>query len=238
MVYKWIDSIQRLLYPARCRLCLAPGADDLELCRGCIADLPRVAVACRRCGRDVPAAGTPVCGRCLADPPAFDRCHALYVYAPPVDFLIHRIKYAEDLALARTLGRLLAERIAGRGMARPDRVVPVPLHRTRLGERGYNQALELARPLRQLGLRLDPRCCVRTRPTDAQAGLPAAGRRRNVRGAFEVVHDVGNDHVALVDDVLTTGSTLAELATTLKRAGARRVDVWVVARTLRDRSGP
>jgi len=156
----------------------------------------------------------------------------LFAYDYPVEFLVHRIKYADDLALARSLGRLLLERVEGSVNVRPDCLVPVPLHRRRLSERGYNQSLELARPFQNCGFTLDTDCCMRTRATPAQTGLPAATRRTNVRNAFAVSRPVAGEHVALIDDVLTTGSTLNELALTLKRAGARRVDVWVVARTL------
>ncbi len=232
MVYKWLRSIQNFLFPARCRLCLAPGADHLELCPGCILDLPRIRFACLRCGRPTPLEDTPLCGNCLAEPPAYDRCLALFAYDYPVDYLIHQIKYGEDLALARSLGRLLLAKVKEHPEPLPHRLVPVPLHRKRLAERGYNQALELARPFGNHGFNLDSGCCIRSRATAEQAGLPAAQRSKNVKNAFEATKQVPGEHIALIDDVLTTGSTLSELAKTLKQAGAFRVDVWVVARTL------
>ena len=125
---------------------------------------------------------------------------------------------------------VLAAALAPRVEPLPARLVPVPLHRNRLRRRGYNQAVELARPLgRALGLPVAPRLCRRQRPTPAQAELTGSDRRRNVRGAFAVAAPVPR-HVAIVDDVVTTGSTVGELARVLRRAGAERVEVWAVAR--------
>jgi len=156
---------------------------------------------------------------------------APFVYEPPVDALIHGAKYHQRLGDARSLGVLLAEYVAAVGGELPPLIVPVPLHRQRLRERGYNQALEIARPLaRSLGLRLDPGCCIRTRPTSPQAGLGGRARRRNIAGAFTVVRVPQAAHVAIVDDVMTTGGTVAEMAAALTGSGIGRVDVWVCAR--------
>ncbi|HHO69436.1 MAG TPA: ComF family protein [Gammaproteobacteria bacterium] len=233
MVNSWLESIHDRLFPAACRLCRAPARDGLDLCRDCLDDLPWLPPGCPRCALPLDAgAGTP-CGACSTRPPAYDGCIALFSYEFPVDHLVQQIKFGADLALARSLGILLLRRLRECGPPAPDRVVPVPLHPSRLSERGFNQARELARPLRAAGLRLDDRLCRRIRRTPAQAGLPADQRRRNLRGSFEVRGPVAGGHLLLVDDVMTTGATLEELARTLKRAGAARVEALVIARTLR-----
>jgi ComF family protein len=136
------------------------------------------------------------------------------------------------MAYARLLGALLARWVEAAAPPLPQLVIPVPLHRQRLRERGFNQALEIARaPARRLGLELGHRYAWRQRATSPQSGLDAAERRRNLRGAFQVRLPPGVTHLAVVDDVVTTGYTVSELTRTLKQAGAHRVDVWAVART-------
>jgi ComF family protein len=169
------------------------------------------------------------CDRCLRTPPPQVATCAATAYRFPLDQLLPRFKFHGDLAAGALLARLLAE--AAVAAARPDAIVPVPLHRSRLRERGYDQALELARPVaRSLALPLLPHGLRRIRATAAQSELDAAARRRNLSAAFAAGSDPLPAHVALVDDVMTTGSTLAEAAGTLRRAGVARVDLWVVAR--------
>lgn len=145
-----------------------------------------------------------------------------------MDALIGRFKYAGALHFGALLGRLLAAACGGR---RPDGLVPVPLHPARLAQRGFNQARELAQPVaRAGGLPVLDDACRRVAATPAQAGLTAAQRRRNLRGAFAVTADLAGLRLAIVDDVLTTGSTAGALARELLRAGAASVEVWAVAR--------
>lgn len=189
--------------------------------------MPWLEATCPRCALPQPQ-GT-LCGACLRHPPAFDATVALLRYAFPADALLRHYKYQGQLAIAQLFGELLAERAAD--AARPDCLIPMPLHPLRLKERGFNQSLELARLVAQrLDLALLPQGCARTRHTTPQAGLPLAQRKRNLRGAFACRADIGGAHVAIVDDVMTSGASLQELAQTLKRAGAARVDCWVVAR--------
>jgi ComF family protein len=232
MVYNCLSFIQRMLFPARCSLCARRGDHDLDICPGCLRDLPFVAHACRRCARPLPSgAAAPLCGKCLRSPPHFHRTTAVLRYTSPVDHLVQRLKFANDLSVARLLSALLAQRLATRRESLPGVIIPVPLHRSRLSRRGYNQALELARPLgRCLGIGVEPRCCRRVRATLTQSLLPASARKDNLRGAFQVVAPLPHTHVALLDDVMTTGHTLDELAATVLRAGARRVEAWVCAR--------
>ena len=179
---------------------------------------------CPRCA--LPAPGGALCGRCLAEPPDYDATIAALAYEFPADALVHALKFRGELSLAPLLAALLKERIS---TPRPDVLIPVPLSAARLRERGYNQALEIAR---HLPGRLDFSACVRARDAAPQMDLPWTERQRNVRGAFACTRSLAGACIAVVDDVMTTGATLEEMARTLKRAGAARVVNWVVARTL------
>jgi ComF family protein len=208
-----------------CELCGAP-AGVAGICAPCRADLPWIGIACRRCARPLEATGE--CDRCRRHPPPWSRGIAPLAWSFPVDALIGRFKYAGALHFGALLGRLLAAACEDR---RPDAVVPVPLHPARLAERGFNQAQELARPLVRGGrLRLLDDACRRTAATPPQAGLSARQRYRNLAGAFAVTGAVTGRRIAIVDDVLTTGSTAAALSRELLRAGAHSVEVWAVAR--------
>jgi len=232
MVYKWIKKLQPVLFPSTCRLCRAAGLPGLELCPTCRAELPWIAHSCTRCAIPLPRdIGITICFDCINTQPSLDSCTALFEYRPPIDRWIQDVKFAQDLATAHLLGELLAGKIPADSRKRPAIVLPVPLHRKRLSERGYNQALEIARSLSEKGYRLDPTCCRRHKATSAQSDLPAGARKGNVRNAFSVSRLMKESRVLLIDDVMTTGATLNELARTLKKAGAERVEAWVIART-------
>jgi ComF family protein len=219
------------LFPPSCLLCLGSGqAPALDLCAGCESDLPRMARVCAICA--APLAGPAIaCGACLARRPAFDAAFVPYRYEFPLVELIHRLKYGRQVAVARILGTLLGRRLAERGQPAVDALVPVPLHAAREARRGYNQAGEIARFAGQLlSLPVVRNLATRVRATEEQAALPAIVRRINVSGAFAVRDVAVPAAVAIVDDVLTTGSTADALARELKRAGCRRVEVWAVAR--------
>lgn len=234
-----LDRLGRLLLPPRCLLCQAPGAGGHDLCAACTAALPRCPPACPRCA--LPQPQGEACGACLRDPPPQQATRAAYLYVWPVDQLLPRLKFHDDLAAGRLLADLARPVFAA--AARPAALVPLPLHPRRLRQRGYDQALELARPLaRALGLPLCTDALRRVRATAAQSELDAAARRRNVRGAFARIPGARLPaHVALFDDVMTTGATLREAAAVLRRAGVARVDLWVMARApppgTRDRPG-
>lgn len=220
-----------LLFGGTCFLCRG-GASGL-LCAECDASLP--ALAGERCPRCALASfrGAP-CGRCLAEPPAFDATLAALEYRFPCDALVTALKFDGVLALAPLLAGRLAARVRDGATAddRPDCVVPVPLGARRLAARGFNPAAEIARGVAAAaGIRLALDACVRTRDAPAQAGLALRERRANVRGAFEAPRLLAGARIAVVDDVMTSGATLEEVARALKRAGAARVVNWVVART-------
>ena len=222
-----LKKLTSLVFGGTCFLCKGAARDIL--CEGCNADLPRLPPAlCPRCALESP--GSAVCGRCLARAPQYDGTIAALSYAFPADALVHALKFRSELALAPFLAGLLSERLLPEHAV--DCVVPVPLSAKRLRERGYNQAAEIARALASaMRLRVELELCKRRRDTPAQIDLPWAERERNVRGAFASSRLVEGASIAVVDDVMTTGATLDEIAATFKRAGARRVVNWVVART-------
>ena len=214
--------LARLLFAGSCYVCR--GAARELLCEACAADLPRLAAArCPRCALASP--GGAVCGRCLADPPHYDATLAALAYAVPADALVHALKFRGELALAPFLGGLLHEKTRSENA---DMVIAVPLASARLRERGFNQAVEIARAL---GRKVDLALCVRESEGRPQMELPYAERRKNIRGAFRCTRALAGETVAVVDDVMTTGATLNEIASVLKRAGAGRVVNWVVVRT-------
>lgn len=229
MINKWLNSIQSVLMPPVCVLCGSVGANALDLCPACRHTLPWLDAHCARCALPLTGAAA-LCGRCQTQPPAFEQCLAAFSYHAPVDHLLQQLKFNGRLEMAQLLGRVMADWLAAVSDARPDHLIPVPLHDSRLRERGFNQALELARPVaKRLGLPLDIHSCRRTQATEPQTGLPRKARLKNIKGAFEVVRPV-NGHVVIIDDVMTTGSTAHELAKMLRQAGADSVEVWVCAR--------
>ena len=210
-----------------CILCGALSGAHL-VCPACYADLPRHPVACPVCA--APGVGQ-VCGTCLQHPPAFERTYAALDYTFPVDKLIQAYKYHHQLALARLFGALLSRAV--RQQPRPDAILPMPLHPARLRERGFNQATEIAKFVgKELRLPLAAHRADRIVNTASQATLDWAARKKNMRGAFACKAPVHGLHLALVDDVMTSGATLDALSKTLKQAGAREISIWVVARAL------
>lgn len=217
---------QASVWDEDCALCVACGTG--LVCAACEAALGRSAAACVRCA--IPLSSGDVCGRCRARAPAFDRALAAFEYRYPLDRLVQRFKYGGDLAVGRWLAEALAARVSRE--ACPDRLLAPPSSARRLRERGFNPALEIAKVVAR---RVGSHCALdglgRVRDTAAQPGRNREERRRNLRGAFRCRLDLRGEHVALVDDVMTTGATADECAAVLKAAGAARVSVWVVART-------
>jgi ComF family protein len=219
-----VRNLSGRLFGGICFLCRGAASD--ALCPACDDDLPRLSEPrCPRCALESPRGE--VCGRCLAEQPHYDGTRAALAYQFPGDALVQALKFRGELALAGLLGGLLAEVVAAEQV---DCVVPVPLSAERLRRRGYNHAAEIARRVSRLPLELD--LCARVRDTPPQMELPFAERQRNVRGAFRCTRSAAGWRIALVDDVMTTGATLNEIASVLKDAGASRVVNWVVARTL------
>lgn len=224
-----------------CLLCENP-SHNMALCSGCQADLPWNLHSCQRCALPL-AANSPLCAACLQQPPAQTLALAPLRYEFPVDHLMVSLKYQGRLAHAPLLGELLRQHLCRLEHPAPDLIVPVPLHPTRLAERGYNQALEIARPLgRHFKCPLETRLLERSKATVPQMQLDAAERARNPVNAFtlntkrllQLQQNQKNgrlQRIALVDDVMTTGATLAAITTLLQHAGIDHVELWLVART-------
>jgi len=215
------------LMPPDCCLCGTPagrGNRGAPVCRDCADELPRHDLpACPCCALLTPEGQ--ICGRCLRDPPAFDSTHALYSYVFPADVLVRSFKYRHRLSLARFFVDAVQH------LPEADVVVPMPLHPRRLSERGFNQALEIARPLaRAAGLPLEQEGVVRARHTPPQAMLDRADRLANPRGAFACRRRFDGLRVMVIDDVMTTGASLDALAHCLRMAGAVSVHNFVLAR--------
>jgi len=226
----WLNIIQNWIYPPTCLLCGDDGERGLDLCGACERQLPRTGTACLRCGEALPDGAPSPCGRCLQHPPPFDSCLAAFRYEEPIRHLIHGLKFGHRHACARTLGELAAAHFLLHAEM-PELIVPVPLHASRYRERGFNQSLQIARHLsRNLQVPLEFRALTRNRTTRPQAELSAKERAKNIRGAFRLEREVNVRHVAILDDVVTTGATVSELARTLRQAGIDRIDVWAVAR--------
>lgn len=238
MVYHALAGVARRLLarlPGTCLLCEGP-ADAWSLCEPCLADLPWNRDACTRCALPLPA-GLALCPACALAPPPQARAYAALRYEFPASALVSRLKYGGRLLHAPVLGEMLLAAVEAHPGPLPRLLLPVPLHPARLAARGYNQAVEIARPLaRRLALPLETRLVRRDRATAAQMTLDRAARAGNPAGAFSIdrrrLAALGPGlSVALVDDVMTTGATLGEIARLLLDHGVDEVEYWVVART-------
>lgn len=229
---KKVDGLRRTLLwsllPSHCLLCEQAGMSDIDICEACWRELPLNPLCCEICALPL-AAPAPACAGCLKRAPPFSVTVAPMQYHAPVSVLVPRFKFHQDQAAGRLLVELFCRNT--RHIKLPDALVPVPLHTRRLRQRGFDQALELAKQIaRQKDIALRTDLLARTRHTDAQTYLNAGDRRKNCKGAFVVRGKALPAHIALLDDVMTTGTTVAECAKTLLNAGAKRIDIWVMAR--------
>ncbi len=211
-----------------CFLCGQTSSEGV-LCAGCQEELPVLSPSrCPACALPTPAGE--LCGACLNHPPHFDATLAAFEYRFPLEPMVIALKYHAQLPIADFLVGLMTQMIE---RPRADAIVPLPLHPKRIVERGFNQSAELARRLaKHWRIPLVLGACERDRHTEAQAKLPGTDRHQNVKGAFRATRDFSGQHVLVVDDVMTTGSTLDEVARVLKNRGAARVTNVVAARTL------
>lgn len=233
----WMPSLPaswRLTWPGLCLVCRQ--AQWQAVCQHCLAAFAAPRLRCGRCALALKA-GRPECLACEDKPPEFDRAIAAVDYTSPWRELIAQFKFNGDVALAKPLSELMADRLGQLPpRKRPQWLIPTPLSTARLRERGFNQSWQLARQLsRQMGIPTLPEAVRRVKDTPRMMTLEADDRRQHIRGAFEVTQScrraLAGRHVALVDDVLTTGATLDEITRTLQDAGVRQVSVWVLART-------
>jgi len=230
------------LFPGRCILCQARSHRAVDLCSACEADLPRVHTPCQQCGLDLRARAPGLnryCAPCLVNPPPFDRSFSAFNYAPPIRQLITEFKQHRQLVIGEVLCQLLAggyqQQLLARAQqthSRPDLLLPMPLHPSRLKSRGFNQADLIAQVVsRQTGIPTDSRRCRRVKQTDDQKGLTAADRRANINGAFAVDTPLHGEYIVIVDDIMTTTATVSELTRSLRRAGAGTIEILTLART-------
>jgi ComF family protein len=228
-----VSELLDLLLPPRCVLC-GLSSDSSCVCVACKSDLPWPGPICLICALPVGSGIDKCCGACIKDKPPFTRTVCPLRYEFPADRLVQAFKFKRQLAAGRILSQLLCEQVIAEQQPYPDMLIPVPLHGLRLAKRGFNQAYELASHAgKTLEIPLLASALRRHRNTKAQSGLSRKQRRKNVRGAFfwQGNRKPGR-HVALVDDVMTTATTVTECTHILKKAGAQRVDVWVAARAI------
>jgi len=236
-----MNKLIRVLYPPRCQLC---GSShhlqyDGQLCTFCAADIRVNDNACHVCalplvGRESRETGRfAVCGHCVKYPPVYDVCWSPFVYAQPLEWMIHQLKFGAKLHFSSLLSSLMAEKLPDylyQG-ACPEVIIPMPLHYKRLKQRGFNQSYLLIKPVaRALSIPIDLSFCERVRDTEHQTGKRAHQRMQNIKNAFKVNAQRHYNHVVVFDDVVTTGASVAELSSVLKKAGVKKVDVWCLAR--------
>ena len=231
------------LLPARCIACGDNGGlilgrsthAPLDLCESCYQQFPFNYHACRGCSLPLSTATSELlCGQCLRAPTPYQRSFCAFEYLYPIADLVRHYKYGDHVACARLLGELLADHLRSHHpLPWPECIIPVPLHTRRYQQRGYNQVIEIGRFLSsRLKLPLRPDVLQRIRATPEQASLTRTERQKNLRHAFRVVSPHPPAHVAILDDVITTGSTVAEVASTLRNSGVAQIEVWGVARAV------
>lgn len=238
LIHSFIGKIGNLV-PRHCLFCLEKTHSDSDLCSHCIASLDLNNPCCQRCASPLEPAllisgrqNITLCGNCLSHRYYYDRVYSPFIYSEAIRYLIKKMKYQKKIHFANILAKLFVQKINHfNDFQLPQVIIPMPMHTERLKQRGFNQALELSRffassyqlPLNYSGL-------IRSRHTNLQAGMTAKQRQKNVRQAFMVKEPIKHQHIALIDDVMTTGSSVNEAAKTLKKNGVKRVDVWSIAR--------
>lgn len=235
--------IENWLFTTQCLLCQDTVKTGKNLCVKCIEELPWNHVACKQCANPfdpvyIDEGKEIVCGNCLSTPLPFYESHAAFIYHPPIAPLITQLKFSQNLLCGSVLSELLLTFLQKKYQTKPwpQAIIPVPLHPKRLMERGYNQATELAKPLaKALKIPLYLDICQRVKQTTTQTAISEKERYMNLKHAFAVIKPLKLKHIAIVDDVLTTGSTSTTLAKALKKSGVAQIDVWVVAKTLLQR---
>lgn len=231
-------KIIQWLLPATCVLCAENINRDIDLCFDCDNDVPRMNQACYRCA--FPLKGNlceqNLCGSCLQKPPAFDRTLALCRYEEPIITFINLLKFSGQLKYAKILNQLFINYIKSNNQYLqhlPECIIPVPLHPSRLKERGFNQALELCRNVaKYFAIPILPNICQRIRATTSQSLIAAKERQNNMKNAFVITQEFNAKHIAIIDDVVTTGSTIAEISKLFKSHGVKQIDIWCYAKTI------
>ncbi len=232
---KLIKQIQALIYPPFCWLCDTPMAalSDILICEDCLQQLPfNQQSVCPSCA--LPKT-TAVCGYCLINPPVWQKARALFTYEMPINQRISQLKYRARLSQAEWMAFLFAQTYVEQIQSEPPEIIiPVPLHPTKIRQRGFNQAYELAQYLQPLiEIPINYQLVKKIKNTTAQAHLTSKQRLKNLRGAFSVVQNHQYRHVAIFDDVITTGTTMTELSQVLLKSGVEKIEVWTIARAIK-----
>lgn len=230
------SALQALFLPYTCMVCNSIGSGQQDLCELCYNDLPWLKTACQHCAQPLADTKTISCGHCIKYPPFFDRTLALFHYRLPIDQFIIRLKFRNKLLYGKLLGELFLEKLTLLdNKEKPDLILPVPLHKARLCERGFNQALEIARPIaKAMKIPIANTLAQRIRHTEAQSLIPADQRYKNIKNSFVITENLAGKYIAIIDDVMTTGHTVNELSKALRNAGAAKIDVWCCARASRN----
>jgi ComF family protein len=234
-IHSHLRFIINKLMPLTCVMCGDYTQNTYNICTACAYNLPSLPHHCVQCAQFLPETlSATLCGTCLSHPPAYAATYALFPYEYPIISMIRKIKFQHQLCFAQALGELFAQKAQTTWYAHkplPDLLIPIPLHLKRLSERGFNQALEIARPIsKKLQLAIDYKGIVRSKATLAQSGLSAAKRAHNIANAFKVRRDYTGLKIALLDDVITTGHTITECSRMLKKHGAASIEIWCCAR--------
>ncbi len=217
------------ILPHTCILCHRKSDQRMDLCSACESELPFIAHACPYCGLPIPANAL-ACGQCIKQPPLYDHTFTLFTYQSPITKLIYDLKFNRKLVNAKVLGDLMAKQL--KITKKPDCLIPIPLHNKRLRARGFNQALEIARPIaKKFKIPINFTSCKRIKHTDAQAMISKKKRKKNIKNAFAIDANFQAHHVVIIDDVVTTGQTVLEFARVLRKNGIQKIDVWCCART-------
>jgi len=229
--------LEKTLLPYHCMLCLKTSDQRRDLCCQCQANLPTSSYTCLQCGLALPAATPSLrCGQCIQRPPHFDDTIVGFDYQTPINYWLKQFKFHKKGLYARILSEIYAEKLArileNNPENKPQALVPMPLHWRRITQRGFNQAYIITQYLSQkLGIPIIKHSCItRMKYTKPQSSLHLQARRHNMRGAFSVQNMASVEHVAIIDDIITTGNTVNELSQQLKSHGIKRVSVWALAR--------
>jgi ComF family protein len=234
-VLEFVAEVSNWLMPRICTCCNFYSHNaSLDLCDSCKKHLPWLNLRCDSCGLVLDSSQRRRCDTCRSQPPGFDSLFALFEYAPPLTKLINQLKFSKKLNLGNLLGTLLAEAATQQWYLKkslPEVIIPVPLHEKRLRQRGYNQALEISRPVSKLlQIPIDTDFCKRIKYTRQQTRLDKAQRINNLDHAFIINSPINYKYVAIIDDVVTTGSTVRALSIALRAAGVETIDIWCVCR--------
>jgi ComF family protein len=229
-----LQKTSQLIYPKVCLRCNAEGSNSMDLCERCYQQLPWIEHACARCALPLSASDAVTCGACSNRDVKFERAYAPFLFEEFIRDTIYQFKFNQKLNQGKLLAQLLLKYIEQKHAPIPDLIIPVPLYKKRLRKRGYNQALEIARIVsKHLKCGLAYQEIYRNRDTSVQMELPAKQRYKNVKNAFSLKENANilkNKHICIIDDVMTTGNTVNEVAKCVRKVGVKNIDVWCIAR--------